>query len=608
MKKSLFLLVILSLLLMVSCTGEPVNEPEADVPGVDYTVGIFADIHNDAEKFNTALANIYEHAGGLEELDGVVLLGDIVYTPQDAVPNYDFITNSEKFTEVKDAGKLIFTMGNHEYPLNATVSNNPEVVESAKALFIEKTGQALESDTIIGGCHFIAVSSNDYSNALTSEQEKYVMDHVASALAESDTKPVFLFLHQPVDGTLNGSLKSDKQSTEFEEFVKREPRLVVVSGHMHYTLSDPHSIYQIPGGATFLYTSVVSTSVGQDMAYANIEHREYSSQGIILNFNDKSDVVTLKRFYVDDKEPLYLEGGDWVLDIPAMVEESRKEEPSLDVYKYTNARESLSLAPSFAENSVISVEEITNTSVDFTFPNAIPAKEDDNNFVGYYKIEIFNGDELIRCDKIISDFFILRKRDSVSHSLYNVPYAEKWKIVVTPVTTWYVEGEPITLEVEPPKPEFEEVAFDESAILEALPADIKIVSMQGHYTANEESITVRAAGNATLRHNFNIEKAGTYRLIITAAAEKGTETTVSVTSRTDAGDNVIYESERKFGTGSSSDSAEFIICEFEAEAGEYIIKLKKSNTDTPLKIYSMKLARVSEGVIYDAIGGEPEKK
>jgi len=558
-----------------------------------YTVGIIADVHNGAAKFNTALNNIIDHAGGLDELDGVALIGDIIYTSETATPNYDFLTKSEPFNKVKDAGKLMYVMGNHEYPLNASLSKAPEKVELAQKLFIEKTGEPLEEDTVIGGYHFISVSSHDYTNALNAEQEKFIMERIESALAESETKPVFLFLHQTVDGTLNSSLKSNNQSAEFEEFVKKEPRLVVISGHTHYTLSDPHSIYQVPGGATFLYTSVVSTSVGQDMAYATLPHREYSSQGIILTVNEKTDVVTLKRFYVDEKNPAFLEGGDWVLDIPEMIKESKKETPSLDVYKYTNARAELSEAPHFDDEDKINVDSISDTSIEFTFPNATPAKEDDDNFVGYYKIEIFNGvtNDLIQSDKIISDFFILKKLDTVTHSFYSLPSAEKWKVVVTPVSTWYVEGEPLILELEPPKSQFEEVEFDADAVFEAAAPDMKIVSSKGHYTATDEYISIYAGGSATLRHNFELKKAGTYRLSVKVAAEKGVNTTISVIHRTDAGDSIVYESDVKFGTGDISSPAEFIVCDFEAEEGTYIVKIKKSKTEVPLRVHTMIVER-----------------
>ncbi len=562
--------------------------------GTNYTVGIIADVHNGAGKFNTALTNIIDHAGGIEELDGVALVGDIIYTPETSTPNYDFLTNSSPFNKIKDADKLMYVMGNHEYPLNATMAKAPEKVELAKELFTEKTGEPLEEDTVIGGYHFITVSSHDYSNKLNSDQEKYITEHIKAALAEDDTKPVFLFLHQTVDGTLNGSLKSNLQSTEFEEFVKKEPRLIVISGHTHYTLSDPHSIYQVPGGATFLYTSVVSTSVGQSMAYANVSHREYSSQGIMLSVNDETNVVTLKRFYVDPENPAFLEGGDWTFDIPAMIEESRKPEPSLDVYKYTNARAELSAAPSFNKDCKISVSDISDTSIEFNFPNATPASEDDNNYVGYYKIEILNGvsGEVLKCDKIISDFFILKKSDTNYYSFYNLPYAEKWVLKITPVSTWYVEGEPLTLEITPPKPEFEYVPLDESATFEADARDLKVVSSKGHYSIKDEYITVYASGTATIRYNYEIEKSGTYRLIINAAAEKGVEVTVSVTKRTDAGDTVIYEAKRKIGTSSVSTPMDFTACDFEAESGAtYVVKIKKNKADADLRVYTMTIGK-----------------
>ena len=603
MKLKFLLLLVLCLAMLVSCADDTAKEPWLEEPGNDYTFGVFADIHSSAAYFNRTLDNFFTITNNGEELDGVVMVGDILYTPENKTPNYDFVNESEKYNILSDAGKIAYAMGNHEFPLNAV--GEDERVQSSIDLFREKTGLETQADTVWNGYHFITTGPKDYSGVLTAEQESWIIERVENALAESAEKPVFLFIHHPIDNTLNSSRNSDRQSSEFEEFIKGQPRLIVISGHTHYTLSDPHSIYQVPGGTTFLYTSVVYTSVGQSMAYADTDHREFSSQAILLSVNDKTNVVTLKRFYVDEENPTYLEGGDWTFDVPAMIKESKKIDVSTDVYKYTDKREELSVAPCFAEGAEITVSDYTDSSIEISFPNALAGAEGEDSYVGYYKIEVFDTetDELLMSSKIISDFFILNKLDTVSHAFFGMPNAKGWRVSVTPVSTWYVEGAPLTVEVTPPAPEFEEVVFDEEHVYTAIAKDITPVGNSGHYSKYDEYINVTHKGNCTMRYNFDVEKTGKYRVIINAGADSAITTTLSVTYRDSNGnDTVIFETEEKFGTGSASKAIDFTCAEFDAdETGTYIVKLKKSKALGTLRVFNFTLARISEGAVFDYI-------
>ena len=576
---------ILSFLQLVFGGGD--NAPEDK--GNELNFGVFADIHSSGAYFDRVMNNIFALTSDGEELDGVIMVGDILYTSETATPKYEFITSNKHFKELSGEGKIAAAMGNHEFPLNTKAG---EKAVYSQQLFEENMGVPVLNDTVWGGYHFITVSANTYSGYYT-EQEAWAMEKISAALAESENKPVFLFIHHPIDNTLWGSRSANRNSTEFENFLKSQPRLVVISGHNHYTNSDPHSIYQVPGGATFLYTSVVYTSVGQSMSYADVEHEKFSSQALMLSVNDKTNVVTVKRFYVDAKEPTYLEGGDWTFDIPRMIEESRKDVVSTDVYKYTEERQKTSVAPYFSGDAKISVDAITDTFVNFSFPEAKSGGADENSFVAYYKLEVLNAEtgEKLKDVKIINDFFVKEKRDTYTYGFYEIPHAEKWRIKVTPVTTWYVEGEPLILDVAPAAPLFSPATLDAENTRTVSASEIKAIGSQGHFTQTEEYINLAAAGNCTLRYTFKAEKTGTYRLIVKAAAQSSSELKMTF----GVGNDVALSKDIVLGTGSINTAVNFVCADIEIEEpGEYTIKLKKTKTTVPIRVHSITFGLIEE--------------
>jgi hypothetical protein len=206
---------------------------------------------------------------------------------------------------------------------------------------------------------------------------------------DGTNKPVFFLIHYPFDKTTGTS--HNPYSDEFSTFIKSHPRLIVFSGHTHQALSDPRTIYQELGGATFVNTSTVHSGINFSHSLATTRHDKSSpSQALMMTIDDTTNVVTLKRFYITGGEPKYLEGGDWVLDINAMIEASTKEPVSKDVYKYTPDRVLLSLPPYFPENAKMTLNEALATEVKYTLPEARSSGTDENSTVGFYRLELFN--------------------------------------------------------------------------------------------------------------------------------------------------------------------------------------------------------------------------
>ena len=577
--------VLLCAVQIISGVGSDEQKTENNL-----TFGVFADVHSNSKYFDRTLDNIFTLTNDGETLDGVIMIGDIIYTYENQTPSYDFVTANKHFKKLSQEGKIISAMGNHEFPIKAKDS---ETVSLSKKLFEQNMGVPPENDAVYDGYHFITVGPNTYFGELSSKQEEWAIDRINNALSESEDKPVFLIIHHPIDNTIYGSYDKNRHSNKFEDFIKSQPRLIVLCAHNHYSNSDPHSIYQVPGGATFLYSSVVYTTAEQTMEYATVPHDAFSSQALILNIDRDTNVVTVKRFYVDANEPTYLEGGDWIFDIPAMVKESKKKNVSAMIYKYTEERSKISVAPYFEKGATIKIDDLTDTSVKLSFPKAYSRGFDENSYVAYYKLDVYNANngELLKCVKIISDFFVKNKRDVYSFGLFEIPDAPKWRITVTPVSAWYVEGNPISTEIVPAKPLFKSVKLDEDYTYEVIADKIGEENISGQYTRKDNSIYVVPDGVCSVGYTFKVTEAGTYRIFIDAAARNPVETTMTF----GIGKTNLFTSKVILDTGSYINGFYKICADIEIdEPGKYTVKFQKNKSKTSIRVYGIKLARHSD--------------
>ena len=475
------------------------------------------------------MSNIFALTGDGDSLDGVALVGDIIGLNQNDVPSkahYAAINENEHFAKLRKEGKIIYAMGNHEFPMHST----DEALSSlSRKVFSEETGLPPENDVVLSGYHFITASPSSYSGKLSEEQERYVIDRVTSALKESEERPVFLLLHFPVDDTIFGSHKTECTSEEFEKFIKSEPRLVVISGHTHYPLSDPQSIYQEAGSATFINTSTVSGGNNLSLPYATERHYLAApSDAFVMNIDEKTNVVTIKRFYVKKDGPVFY-GEDWTLDIPAMVRE--KENPSLKAYKYTMAREEASLPPEFADDAAVTLTAVSDVDATVTFPAAKPSGEGEDNAVAYYKIDVYNedGDEPFKISKIISDYFLERCREKITYTIFNLLPSTNWRVSVTPVNPWYKEGNsPISLEFATREPKFRETPLDEEFTYSQRVADAE---KKGTFTDWSSLIHVGASSECAVEYLVNIEEAGDYRFFIVGSAPGRVDCEIEITKK-----------------------------------------------------------------------------
>ena len=136
--------IVLSGLLLLGCLPVSVFAAAEFTPqtnAVDLRVGILGDTHvgstSDAAYpfFQDNVSDLV--ALGENQLDGLVLSGDIIYQPA----SYDENNYDAVLGVLNQAGLLnkpfVWAMGNHEYPL---LSKDETLLANSRTLFTQKTG------------------------------------------------------------------------------------------------------------------------------------------------------------------------------------------------------------------------------------------------------------------------------------------------------------------------------------------------------------------------------------------------------------------------------------------------------------------------------------
>lgn len=277
-------------------------------------VHIGTDFHK--ERFKKALNDVKMIA---PNYNAIVLLGDNTNmgTEQEYV---DF--NSIMQTYANKEAEKIFAIGNHDYFEGIYLSPYFDPLKYQKR-FTEMTGvPGLYYDKWIHGYHFITLGSegfpdgdDDDDHVLMSDQQYNWLEETIGQEADP-AKPIFVFLHQPIDNTVYGSEEwgAGFTDTRLSDMLKNYPQVILFSGHTHYLLQHPRTIFQ--DGFTMVNAGSVAYGY-TDLGYPG------TSQGLLVNvysdrveikareFTDNSDIQTFTvktpyvKTYGDTQKPYF---------------------------------------------------------------------------------------------------------------------------------------------------------------------------------------------------------------------------------------------------------------------------------------------------------------
>ena len=331
-----------------STVAQAADSWETRTNDVDLRVAVIADTHVTAQSNGAAFRNVVEALKTVcgDQLDAVAMNGDIVLQSSKTAnytAHYDTVYSilnaygiGQQAEGLENNVPVIYAMGNHEFPQN---NNDRTTCDESIAIFNEKTGQQLNHHAEYNGYHFIASGGTTYNlcdntsnvSGTLNTDEEWIMAEVDKALAADATKPVFLMLHHPINGTA-GNYSDKRYTSEFINFLAERPRVIQLTAHMHLAAQLPKTMWQ--GGFTSLQVPAGDGSGLNQASFIEISGSE------------------VKIYKIDITKKEYI-GDPWVIDTSKGAEG----------FLYTAAARENTNAPTYSDTAELKVSDMYSHTV-----------------------------------------------------------------------------------------------------------------------------------------------------------------------------------------------------------------------------------------------------
>jgi 3',5'-cyclic-AMP phosphodiesterase len=260
--------------------------------GDDLSFAVMSDIHGDLEGFERAVRDLASSAPGLAAL---VINGDFLDTGRDE--NYrQFEACLERLRPLLPP-KLVVNIGNHEfYPDYVSGPTGRAEHDAFVARYLAFSGrERVYAAEEIGGSLFISLGSESTYNTFFDDStvranlSQRQLTWLAALLDEGEARamPTFVFLHQPLSGTLPWTRYYDDglaQSSELMALLGRHPGSVLFVGHSHQTWYLPGwNFWRSPSGFAELDSSSIArpTRIDEEKG-EEIDYEARSSEALVV--------------------------------------------------------------------------------------------------------------------------------------------------------------------------------------------------------------------------------------------------------------------------------------------------------------------------------------
>ena len=299
------------------------------------------------------------------------------------------------------------------------------------AYYTALTGNSPDFHTVINGYHFIGLSASDDDSVHYDEgQVAWLRAQLEQATAEDPMKPVFVMHHEHVRNTVYGS--SDFEGwgeTYFTDVLSDFPQVVDFSGHSHYPLNDPRSVWQ--GAFTAVGTGAIyytEFTVDDQRTIHPDGYKQVSTCWIVEV--DARNRVRLRGLDVLNREYLC----EYILENPA--------DPENRAYTPEN-RAGASRAPVFANGAAVKTRRIAGYC-DCTVPLAASA---DGMPVVLYRAKAYDADGNEAASAFtIPKYYVAGKEKEITVRLTGLKKGE-YEIRVVAETAYGIDSEPLTANV-----------------------------------------------------------------------------------------------------------------------------------------------------------------
>ena len=383
------------------------------------------------QKLHDLIEGAYDYSDNhakYKTLDGVFAVGDIADRGKQTELNRFF---TDFYAYIRPETEAQAVLGNHEFyyqPAN-TVSR-----------YLTASGyDSADRHITISGYHFILMSPSEYEG-FNNDKIAWLSEQLAIAAADdpTGTKPIFVFQHHPAFDTVYGS-EDEWGVTNLEPVFENYPQVVDFSGHSHFPINDPRSIWQ--GSYTELntgscrewgmdlagYTTKTVFAIGTEggWSYSEISGEQFDpGKYYVVEVNAASRLL-IRAFDVgtgvEVMEPIFL----------ASVGDPER-------FAYTDDRANHEVTPRFAENAEVEIVELGRAAASFRFPRTTSGA-----YVQHYRCELRQGETLIATERRLDCGFLFPTPETLTLSFSGLDPETEYTLSIIPVTSWENEGEPL---------------------------------------------------------------------------------------------------------------------------------------------------------------------
>ena len=370
--KKLLSLILVSLLAFSCAVPAFAADDAAFVPVIRFIASSDTHVRDDSDTNANRIRMMLEETYAISDsdetysaLDAFIVAGDLT--------NDGTKTEFDKFWSAVSDGKREDTQFLGVVPKNhdGWTMNRKDM----RSYYSEISGNDPDFHVVINGFHFIGISASETDGIQYSDSQlKWLKAQLKEAVKDTPDRPVFFIHHEHNRNTVYGSSTYDGWGiTRFKNILKNYPQVVDFSGHSHYPLNDPRSIWQ--GKYTCIGTGAIYYS-----EFTIDEMRAYDPPGCY-------NTATYWIVEVNAEGDLHLRGRDINADeqlceyyIANPADKSNRE--------YTPAKQKASSsAPAFAPGSELTVEPLEKGKVKVTVP---AAQSTDGKPIVLYRVTVKN--------------------------------------------------------------------------------------------------------------------------------------------------------------------------------------------------------------------------
>jgi len=320
---------------------------------------------------------------------------------------------------IKDETTLIVSMGNHDVRAG-------DVADQVD-LFTSNIG-AINQHHVINGFHFISVSP-DSANGVNFSDEKlqWLDEQLAIAALDTPDLPIFVIQHEHVEGTVYGS--DGWGVPELQKVLCKYPQVVDFSGHSHYPISDPRSIWQ--GTFTALGTGTLNS---YEMGIYGYRSGQTFPTNKLGGWNTNGSTASQCAEYliveVDATGAIRVICYDLVSNTELCRYYIRNAVDEIKTkYSHTERKEASS-KPVFDSDTQMNLSTEQNT-ITIEFDQAVC-----NDTIDSYRIELYEGETLAKTAYALSDYFFVPTPTRLKVKVESLKSLTDYTIKIYAVTVW----------------------------------------------------------------------------------------------------------------------------------------------------------------------------